>query len=718
MKPENAKILVVDDQQKVLDSLERILAQHGYNVTPVTSGKEALRQLERQSFDLALLDLRIPDVGGREIMDFISARGIDTATIVVSGDATFEAATNALRQGAHDFIRKPYAIEHLLRSVSNAVRERELRNENKRIHERLRHSERLHRYMVNSSPDIIYILDGEGRFVFLNSKVEELLGYGPRELLGRPYIDIIHPDDVRVARFAFHERRTGARATSNFEVRVRRKDESTPSGHFEVTAVSVELSSMGIYGPARGDGDRQYLGTYGVARDISERKNAERLITYQAYHDLLTGLPNRALLGDHFVLAAAHTKRAPALVALMFIDLNRFKVVNDTLGHASGDELLRAVAGRFRECVRGGDTLARIGGDEFVLLLPQVEDRHEVAHVADKLLAQLREPFVVASQEVFVSASVGIAISPDDGAELGQLMRKADVAMYQAKGRKDRDYEFFDDAMDAILAEHLSLDSGLRRALEDNQFLVYYQPQYRPEDDRIVGAEALIRWQHPQRGLLPPAEFIPHAEDTGLIVSIGEWMAWNACSTLAAWRACGRDDMRLCINVSAPELERDSYVDSIVHSLERHDVPGRCLEVEITENTLARNLEQVARKLRRLAAYGVSIAVDDFGTGYSSLSLLQKLPINTLKIDRSFVSTLESDRRSQSIVRGIVTMADGLGLELVAEGVETETQKQCLLDLGCRTMQGFLFGRPANGIVLRDQLLHERGAPREDAFGG
>ena len=709
MKRKTAKILIVDDQQKVLDSLELILAQHGYNVTVANSGREALQWLDKQQFDLALLDMRMPDIGGRDIMAAIKARELDTAVIVVSGDATFDAAAGALRQGAYDFIRKPYAIEHLLSSVSNALKERQLKHENERIQERLKHSERLHRYMVNSSPDIIYILDEQGRFVFLNNKVEELLGFKREELLGMHYTEIIHPDDVSLSRYAFNERRTGNRATNNYELRVRRKDEAARPGHFEVTAVPVELSSMGIYRAMDKETQKEYIGTYGVARDVSERKEAERLITYQAYHDLLTGLPNRSLLADHFELALAQAKRIGEQLALMVIDLNRFKVINDTVGHSCGDDLLRVVASRFRECVRAGDTLARIGGDEFVLLLPKVADREEVQAVAGKLIAQLREPFELSAQEVFVSASVGIAMFPEDGNELGQLMRKADIAMYQAKARNNGGYELFDSSMDDALAGHLSLDSGLRRAIEEQQFVAHFQPQYELRSGKIVGAEALIRWQHPTRGLLPPDEFIPHAEETGLILQIGEWMADTACRTLASWQGAGRDNFRLSINVSAPELEQDAFVDTLLSILMKYGLPGNCLEVEITENTLARNLESVSNKLRRLAANGVSVAIDDFGTGYSSLSYLHKLPINTLKIDRSFVNALTLDQRTQSIIRGINIIAEGMGVQVIAEGVEAAEQQRHLVELGCSTVQGYLYGRPVNAQVLSDLLLRNGG---------
>lgn len=705
MTSAKARILVVDDDRKALDGLEKILVLHEFGVTVALGGQEALNRLAGERFDITLLDLRMPEVSGYDLLDHITAEHVDTTVIVISGEATFDAAAEVLRRGARDFIRKPYAVEQLLNSIEAAMNERGLRRENERMQERLRHSERLYRYMVDSSPDIIYVLDDQGRFVFLNRKFEDLLGYTRKEMLGRHYSVILHPDDVELVRYSFNERRTGARATNCQEIRIRRADESEPA-HFEVTSISVELSAMGIYRPHPHVSEREWIGTYGVARDITRRKDAEQLIAYQAYHDLLTGLPNRARLAEHFGLAYAQVERGGHRLALMFIDLDRFKMVNDTMGHASGDELLRKVADRLRDCIRGSDTLARIGGDEFVLLLPYISERKEAGQTATKIFERLREPFDLGSDEVFVSASIGIAFAPDDGDELVEIMRKADTAMYRAKDRNDRGFVFFDESMDQALTGHLTLDSSLRRAVEERQF----QPQVDARNGRMIGVEALVRWNHPTRGILPPIEFISHAEETGLIAAIGENVAHDACTGLAAWRRNGRDNFRVSINMSAPELERDESIETLLRILREYDIPGSNLEVEITENMLVRNIEHIADRIRRLAAHGISIAVDDFGVGYSSLSYLHKLPVDTLKIDRSFINLLGCDRRSQSIVRGIIVMANDLGIGLIAEGVETEEQRDRLLELGCPYMQGYLFSRPVSAEVLDNMLVGEAGS--------
>lgn len=704
MLSKKARLLIVDDQTRMTGSLQVLLQQEGYEVAAANSGKDALAQLDARRFDVVLLDLVMPGITGFQIMEHLRARELDTTIIVLSGEATFDSALRALRHGAYDFLRKPVPPEQILHCLDRALTQRTMTAENRQMEERLRNSERLHRYMVNSSPDIIYILDQKGRFTFVNDQVQRLLGYSPDELVGQHYSVLVHPEDAQVSRYAFNERRTGMRATRNHELRLRRKDDLGAPGHFEATNLSIELNSMGIYSLGTPPVSTRFMGTYGVARDISERKRAEKLIEYQAYHDLLTGLPNRAMFAEHFDLAAAHAQRNGTLLAVMFIDLDRFKVVNDTLGHVSGDRLLQEVAKRFRGSVRAGDTLARIGGDEFLLLLPQLGSREEAERVARKTITQLAAPFQVKDQEIFIGCSVGIGVFPDDGTELEQLMRKADIAMYHVKGGDGNAFRFYADTMDSDFAGHLTLESGLRRALEEDQFVVHFQAQYDVTSGRVIGAEALIRWQHPERGLLLPGDFIPHAERTGLVSAIGEWMLQRACDTLQAWHAAGRQDVRLSLNVSASQLARDDLIEHIVELVEKAGLPQYSLGVEITENILARDVEDVAGKLQRLAAHGVHIAIDDFGTGYSSMSHLHKLPIHMLKIDRCFVDDLRDDMPSHSIVRAIIAMAEGLGLDILAEGVETETQREGLLRLGCRYMQGFLLGRPVGAAAMHGLL--------------
>lgn len=703
-KPQNgASILAVDDDTRMLDSIRALLVDAGYAVRTANSAREAMTRLGTEHFDLLLLDLRMQDLDGHQVMDFIADGGIDTTVIVVSGDASIDAAIESLRRGAHDFVRKPYAPEELIKRVENALRKRRLEHENSRIRDRLERSQRLYRYMVNSSPDIVYMLDNQGRFTFLNDKVESLLGYGKEQLVGKHYSVIVHEDDLNTARFIFNERRAGPRATRNAELRLLCRAEEHEGRHYEDETIPVELNSLGVY--SHKTQQPRFLGTYGVLRDISERKRAERTIKYQAHHDLLTGLPNRTLFEDHLNLALAQASRYSQMLSVMFLDLDRFKVVNDTLGHVMGDRLLRVVSHRLKDSLRKGDTLARIGGDEFLLLLPQVRSRLEVETVARKIIEALNSPFVIDGYEFFVGCSIGVAVFPDDGTTREALIKNADVAMYHVKGAGKGSYQFYSGAMDDALSNHLSMETELRKAIDTDQFKVMFQPQVDTHTGQIVGLEALSRWEHPRLGTVSPNDFIPVAEDTGLITLVGERLLRTICAQIKYWQSMGLPKVRVAVNLSALEIVHRRFVDLILMLMKEYDLAGDSIEIEITESIIVRDLENVARKLMELSAQGVKIAIDDFGTGYSSLTYLKKLPIHTLKIDREFIRDITPQQKQDaSIVAAIVSMAEGLGLQVIAEGVESAYQRRYLESLGCRVMQGFLFCEPVTGERLIELL--------------
>ncbi len=695
------RILVVDDETRLRESLVELIARHGYEAHAASGGKAAVSMLETQNFDLLLLDLRMPDMTGIEVMQFINSRGLDVTVIVVSGDSSFDGAVTVLRQGAYDYVKKPYAAEELLRTVDNAVNKRRLEHENSAMHSRLAESEKLHRYIVNSSPDIIYMLDPDGCFTFLNERVESLLGYRVDDLVGKHYSVILHDEDVEQANYRFNERRTGERSSRNVELRLKCRDGIGAPRYFESNELPIEMSAMGVYARTESGGRGKFLGTYGIARDITERKRAEEIISYQANHDLLTGLPNRTLLKDRLSLAISHSRRNSQSLAVLFLDLDRFKLINDTLGHVAGDELLQSVSSRLKDCLREGDTLARVGGDEFMLLLPEVRTDEDAAKVAQKIIEVLKHPFTIDGHDVFVSVSIGVAIYPRDGKTLDSLIKNADIAMYHIKERGKDGMQFFSQHMNATLSRYLSLESGMRKALELNQFRVYYQPQVDIVSGQVVGLEALIRWQHPTRGLLPPMEFVPLAEENGLIIPIGDWLLSTACEQIARWRDAGLPHVRVAVNLSALQVEQPSFVERVISVLDQYGLPGSALELEITENVIMKDMDIVVQKLRQLSSRGIRIAIDDFGTGYSSLSYLRKLPIHTLKIDRSFVHDIRHESGDGSIVTAIVAMAKGLRLKLIAEGVEHQAQLDYLRALGCHEMQGFLFSRPLEASQAR-----------------
>ncbi|AOU97640.1 hypothetical protein BI364_06425 [Acidihalobacter yilgarnensis] len=697
MPSQPPKILAVDDEPRLLASLQQLLALNGYEITTASNGRTAIEQLRTNSYDLALIDLKMPDINGQRIMRYVAENDIRTDIIVISGEASFETAVEALRLGAHDFLLKPYAPEQLLKRIDNTIERRRLQSNAIDIQERLKNSEKLHRFLVNTSPDVIYVLNGEGCFTFVNQRIQQLLGFTREELIGKHYTTLVHDDDLELARYAFNERRTGTRATHNLELRLRTKDNN---GHthksFSTSAMCVELNATGLYSNTGGtrENERRHLGTYGVARDISGRKQAEAIIRYQAYHDLLTGLPNRTLFKDRLSMDIAQAKRVGQMVAVMFIDLDRFKIVNDTLGHVIGDQLLRAVGRRVQTCLREGDTLARLGGDEFVVLLPQIANRESAATVGRKIIDALTPPFVVDQHELFVGASIGIAIFPSDGNTDEELIKNADIAMYSVKNDTRGGYSFYTPKMETKFSQHLDLEMGLRRALTNHEFVIHYQPQFDTDGHAICGIEALLRWQHPERGLLYPGDFIHLAEEVGLIGYMTEWVIDTSIRQMKTWVDAGIAPARMAINLSALDLKRSNLVEEITQALDRHQLAGQYIELEITENLIVQDINIATQRLTALARHGISIAIDDFGTGYSSLSYLHQLPIHTLKIDRSFVQDIVPERSGRSVIDAIIAMGHSLELTIVAEGVETEAQRHWLAQRRCHGMQGYLFSRP------------------------
>ena len=445
--------------------------------------------------------------------------------------------------------------------------------------------------------------------------------------------------------------------------------------------------------------------------DISERKASEQRIHRLAYYDALTHLPNRTLFQDRLHTALQHAERQQAWVPLMFLDLDRFKPINDSLGHAAGDRMLKEMATRLLACVTDDDTVARMGGDEFTLLLqPRATQQaalNRAIHVAEQILASLVTPFVLEGREFFVTASIGIALSPQDGNELSQLMKNADTAMYHAKERGKNNFQFYQTDMNASALERLELESDLRHALEQGEFTLYYQPQFSGDGKRLTGAEALLRWRHPRRGLVPPGDFIPVLEELGLVVEVGEWVLKEACRQLREWHLARVRVPKVSVNISARQFSDGQLGTRIASILEEIGLPPACLELELTESILMREVSEAMHILAGLKRLGLSIAVDDFGTGYSSLNYLKQFPIDVLKIDRTFVDGLPSGEQDAQIARAIIAMAHSLNLAVIAEGVETQDQLEFLREHGCDEVQGYLFGRPMPATRFEAQFSND-----------
>lgn len=687
------RLLAVDDRPEMIRSLVALLETQGYEIATAQNGSEAIDLLSRHDFDVVLLDLLMPGVSGHGVIQHAAEAGLDTKIIVVSGDPSFAGVKQALTHGAYDFIKKPYEAEELLATVERAANQLRLERENRAMQQQLRASENLHRFIVNRSPDLVYLLDPQGCFTFVNERFETLLGYAPEELIGEHFSRVIDPSDADSARYVFAERRSGDRAARDVELRLRPKAAHDGALSFEASSTSIELTAMGVY-QDRDDGENgRFVGTFGTARDITERKRAQEVINFQAYHDLLTHLPNRALFKDRLGLAITQARRNEQHVAVMFLDLDRFKLVNDTLGHSMGDRLLKAVAHRLKSCLRKGDTLSRFGGDEFTLLLPEVHSVEDVNGIARKILEQINKPYYIDEHELNVGVSIGIAMFPEAGETVDSLIQNADIAMYYVKGRGKNDFQIFTEKMNEQYATRLGLERELQKAVNSEEFEVHYQPQIDVSSDTVVGVEALVRWRHPRRGIILPGEFIPLAQESGLVAQIDEWVQRRALQDLVTW-PCEHDaTLRLALNVSGQWLLQDEFVDQFRANVEQAAVAFDRLRIEVSESVIMADADRVVQKLRVLADLGVQIAVDGFGTGYSSLAYLQQLPVGLLKIDRSFVHEISAGTHN-IVVDAIVAMAKGLDLQLIAEGVESRRQLDYLREHGCSTVQGFVHSQP------------------------
>jgi diguanylate cyclase (GGDEF)-like protein len=458
------------------------------------------------------------------------------------------------------------------------------------------------------------------------------------------------------------------------------------------------------------------IGHRGTGRDITDRKSAEARISYLATRDPLTELPNRVLFNDRLEQGIVAARRTGQSLALMFIDLDRFKNINDSLGHQVGDMLLKEVAARMQGCIRKGDTLSRLGGDEFVVTLEGLQQAEDAIQVASKIIKALARPFEIGGHTLNTSCSIGISIFPDDADDDRALMKNADTAMYHAKEKGRNNYQFFSPEMNVRAVERHNLETALRLALERQEFSLHFQPQVDIRTSKVVGVEALLRWHHPERGLLSPATFIAVAEESGLIEPIGQWVLRSACQRAKAWQDAGYPPLKMAVNISARQLNRPrEFARGLSRILSSTGLDPRYLELEMTESLLLQNADENIAVLRKLGQDGVRIAVDDFGTGYSSLAYLRQLPIDTLKIDRSFVRDLESDPEDAAIIHAVVAMAHSLDLLVTAEGVETRAQLEALARIGCDEYQGYLFSRPLPAAELAARFLAPGELPFEHA---
>ncbi len=682
-------VLIVDDDAMVRVLARSALDKLGLEVDEVENGAEAVERFEQRAFDLVLLDLEMPVMDGFTACARIRALpgGKSATLIVVTGLDDLDSIQRAYELGATDFVTKPINWSVLMQRMRFILRARGAFQALKESEAKLFESQQI-AHLGHWDWDV------DNNQAEWSEQVYKILGLTSQFSCASysAFLQSVHPDD---------------RANVNRSISQAVEHAESYTVEHRILLPNSEERTIVSQGRAMQGGTGRVVKVRSVMQDVTERKQAEERIFHLAYYDNLTGLPNRDLFKEYASRLLAAAQRDGTNAAILLVDLDRFKRINDSLGHAAGDELLKEVAGRIANCVRQSDlvakvqnmddliySLARPGGDEFMLLIRGLERTEMVTNFVQRLLTQLSQPLVARQQEIFVSASIGVAMFPGDGMHQDALLSYADIALGHAKEAGGGCFRFYAKEMNQWANKRLNLEAKLNRAIENDEFELYYQPQITLATGRLAGFEALLRWHPEGRESVPPNEFISIAEESGLIIEIGDWVLKHACAQLKSWQAKGYALVPVAVNLSARQFSDQDLVKMVMQELATTGIPCEMLELELTERVIMRDVEETRTKLQALKSIGVKISVDDFGTGYSSMSYLKRFPLDTLKIDRSFVKDLENDPNDESIIKAIVAMSKGLGLTTIAEGVENEQQRELLSRIGCDLMQGYLISRP------------------------
>lgn len=568
--------------------------------------------------------------------------------------------------------------------------------ERKKMEQALIRAETKFRTLVEYSLTGIYLIQG-GKFQYVNPKLAEIFGYTQEEIIALPSVlDLVAANSRDLVAENIRKRMEGEAQSIQYIFQGRKRDGSI----IDVEALGTRIDF---------DGRPAIIGNL---HDITERKRMEETIKHQAYYDLLTDLPNKTLFIDRLNLALTQAHRNRQMLAVLFLDLDRFKNINDSLGHAAGDLLLKAVADRLKSCVRETDTVARIGGDEYAIILSQISREEDITVIAKKVIASFKEPYAIDDHLLHSTVSIGISLYPNDGEYAGTLLKNADLAMYHAKELGRNNYQFYSPALNIRTLERIILENALRRTLERGELVVYYQPQVDIATRRILCVEALVRWQHPDLGLLNPLQFIPLAEETGFIVSLDEWVLRTACAQSKAWQNAGLPPVCITVNLSSCQFQQQNLVEMVMQVVRETELDPSLLNLEITESTAMQQIERAIPRLAELSAKGIHFSIDDFGTGYSSLSYLKRLPVRKIKIDKSFITDVPHNPDDMAIITAIIAMAHKMKLFVIAEGVETEEQLSFLRSSECDGIQGYLVSEPLpaeefEALVLSNVQYHQ-----------
>ena len=710
-------VLILDDRVTNRSVYARLAesVEDGVRVEVFADPHEALAWLGEHQADLIITDYKMPRMDGAEFTREVRQKpnGVDVPIVVITvyNDRSFR--LRALESGATDFLLSP--VDHfefrtrarnllalrqqqqLLKSHARTL-EQELAVSERTREQLLRNSREALAQVIDTVPALISAADRDGRCVFVNAMQAAAVNASPAELVGRDVADLLGP--LRVERS-----READRIVFETGIAFPAYEEELLDGK------GVRRVLLTTKAPLRDESGR-VASVLTTSLDITDRKHAEDRLLHLAQHDPLTGLPNRSYLSENLTRLLGRGGLRDGRLALHFLDLDRFKAVNDVFGHQVGDRLLKAVARRLVETVRSGDVVTRLGGDEFAVLQAGVADPEDATRLAARITEALAQPFVLNGRELTISASIGITLHPRDGRSANELLRNADLAMYQAKAEGRRSYRFFDATLDARARTAMLLEADLRGAIARGEFELHYQPQVCLRSGKVAGAEALLRWRRPGIGLLAPRDFLPVAGETGLIEPIGAWVLHAACAQAAEWHRLGLSNLRVSANLSPVQFLRQDMRELIQRTLAETGLDPRMLELELTERSLMQNTDEVAGTLRDLRAQGVSFAIDDFGTGYSVLAYVKHFPVDRLKIDQSFVRNLKSDPADAAIVRAVIDLGHSLGLQVTAEGVETADQVAELMATGCDEIQGHYFSEPLPGAEFADFLRRGRTLPR------
>lgn len=697
----HARIVIVDDRSTNL----RVYAQYVAMMGPEFSAKcfhsavEALKWLETEPADLLIVDYRMPEMNGAEFITKIRARnvGAHIPAIIITARQDRECRISALDAGATDFLQSP--VSHIefrdraLLLLSQYYRQLELkqsleinRQGSQNNDDESPGGKSMLEQIIDTTPILINATDRNGKFLFLNSYQAALFGRKPDQLVGHPISEILEPD-----LFQRETRRNNV---------ILETGTSIPNYEEKFVSEGVELIFHCNKSPLLNK-DSQTIGILTTGLDITARKFAEEHRTHLALHDMLTGLPNRTLLAERMRSAIDESNASGRPAALLLLDLDRFKVINDTRGHQTGDMLLRQVAERLSVAVGGNGFAARIGGDEFAIVLQNLGNQDDAARACANLLTKIGDPYLIGGVEQLIGASIGVALIPDDGTSPDELLRLADLAMYEAKSSGRNCYCFFSPRMNQVAQLNAGVEADLREALNNDQLFLEYQPIVDAVTGEYVGLEALLRWNHPSRGRLLPADFIRVANDSGLIGRIGQWVVAAACKQIAELADEGIDLPHVAVNVSPKQFQYASMCSDILESVAKHGISPGKFAIEITEELLLDHSQGIHDQLATLRAGGVGISIDDFGTGYSSLQYLRDLPASRLKIDQTFIARIENSAADRAIISTIAHLAHALDMRVVAEGVETAAQLALLRASGCDEVQGYLLGRPLSVTELR-----------------